>query len=234
VYRRPSAARQKEEHGRDVDLVGVVVQLTGHAPQSAGVIVAFRVSTLRIRTAALGCAATLVMAVAGTVGVLYLLRIPVLEGRVDAPFLRAVLLEAAPPPDLKRWLASTPLDLTPGATTTLSFTHRYIGRYEVHVSVAGLVTQPVDTYDTGLRLRWTCRGQGPELMTREIGGDPLPWWRSFRTPGQSGFIFLVYEVPRDLPRAEHLVCTVTVVTPSQQFLDRYGEATLYVSKMSEE
>jgi hypothetical protein len=216
----------------DGNCVGVVVHPTGHDPQGAGVSI-LRVSTLRIRNAALGCAAILVAAIAGTVGVLYLLRVPVLEGRVDAPLLRALFLEFAPPADLNRRLASAPLNLTPGVTTTISFTHRYIGSYDVGVQVAGLVTQPVATYDTGLRLRWTCRDQGRELLTREIGADPLPWWRSFPTQGQSGFIFLVYEVPQDLPRAENVTCTITALTSPKQFLDRFGEPTLYVTKMSE-
>jgi hypothetical protein len=162
------------------------------------------------------------LAAAVSAAALYVARIPVLEGRVDVPLLRAVLLEVAPPPDLYAVLASAPLDLTPGSSTPLTVSHRYIGDYFVGVRVAGIVPWPVGTSDTGLRLRWVCRDRGGDVLTRELGADPLPWWRSFRLPGQSGFIFTVYAVPRDLPRAQRLNCSATVVNPGRSFIDRFG------------
>ena len=184
---------------------------------------------MRLRTAVIAVLA-LPLAAIVSAAALYVARVPVLEGRVNAPLLRAVILEVAPPSDLYDVLASAPLNLTPGSSTALTLSHRYVGEYSVGVRVAGILPMPVDTYDTGLRLRWVCRDRGRDVLTRELGIDPRPWWRSFRVAGESGFTFEVYDVPRDLPRAQRLDCTATVINPGRGFVDRFGQPTLYVTK----
>lgn len=170
----------------------------------------------------LGVLAVVVVAIAAA-------RQPILEGRYLG-VIRPLYMLIAPPADLYTPLVISPavLDVS-SASYRFAFEHKYAGAHEFGISVQKPVLMSVKTYDWGARYRVVFSVEGKILKTEIVGLNPSPWWRQ----NGSGFFFLRYEVPRDLPLGKPITCEITVQEAGRGFHSQYGSASFFVSKSGE-
>lgn len=156
---------------------------------------------------------------------LYLFRAPIQQGRFLAD-LGPVLSLVFPPDDLYEPLAATSLR-SGKQHYRLEFRHRYVGHHSLEISIPG--GAPISKLGQDLQVLFeVSNGTGVIFRSGPAGGT----W--FRGRDDHGLHFTRYAVPGDLPVAEPLSAAVSISGDLERFLQGRENATLGITKVSDE
>jgi len=145
--------------------------------------------------------------------------------------LRPALFLITPPRDLYDCLVELPFDRVLDLdNATFEFRHKYAGAHQIGVITQRRVEHIFDHPVPKLRILMHCRVGDKQVFSAILGENASPWWKA----GQSGFAFLRYEVPTDLPLETPIECQLRVPESGEDFTARYGALRMYVRKASEE
>lgn len=151
----------------------------------------------------------------------------------DSGFLgavRALVLAIFPPKDLYRSIFSAVVHPDQQEFRVEGeLRHLYSGEYEIGLRVPKSISMRQSTHLSDCRLRVGLTSSTGEVLSAVVGDSLDPWWSS----KANGFALTSYWVPTDLPKDTWIKCTVTVEKASNDFVERYGGATLYIRKSSE-
>jgi hypothetical protein len=166
----------------------------------------------------------------------YVFRVPILEGRW---FPRLGMLYWTFPPyrmlPLPKDFYADLLNIqvlggSPERCYERDVVHRYVGRYELRLKDRNAVSHPgTGTDDIGMRIKVAFFVDTKCIWSAAMSNDPTPYWSS----DSNGFILLIYDVPRDLPRRVPVRCRVTVVLQTDRF-ENQDLPTLVIRKGSDE
>lgn len=138
-----------------------------------------------------------------------------------------------PPSDLYTPILSEPLDLRQSGTYRFSLQHQYPGGYQVSLVLAFMKVpevfdKSVCDVDMDIELSGGERLPIHGTITRESRLD------CFWGPSYGGIVLFRYSVPEDVPADTPIKCLITVNAPSLKMIERYGPATVQVTKSSVE
>lgn len=150
----------------------------------------------------------------------------------DTPKLTRLMVAAFfPPRDLYDFVVRSDIDLSRADIKEVSFKAKYRGRYEAGILLRNFDPDKIygTQYTSPLRLKLTfMRGSTP-IISRLVGESPSP----FIGKMGSGFHFLIFDVPEDLPIGEIITCRIEVVSPDAALNGTHGPAEYFVGKMSD-
>jgi hypothetical protein len=159
------------------------------------------------------------------IGGLYLLRIPIQEGKV-LPGVAPLVGLVFPADDLYEPLATT--DLTGDRSEyTLSFSHKYIGLHAIEISSPKEFMPEDENRNLNISLKVF---EGDRIIY-EAGNAK---GSKFRGRDDYGLHFVGYRVPEVLPVARELTAKVVISGDLEEFIVERKAASLSVVKMSDE
>ena len=88
---------------------------------------------------------------------------------------------------------------------------------------------PVKTFDWGGRFQAIFIASNGAKLLHEFGASPIPCSWDCRN-GPSGFRFLDYSVPKDLPLHGITELEFRVLEVGRGFRDQYGEASIFIRR----
>ena len=135
----------------------------------------------------------------------------------------------SPPQDLYSPLIVIDIDLSDRSNFQFSYEHRHKGPHALGLEVEYKVPLGVSRYDWGGRFKVTCTAREGRQLQRDCGQSPSPWWGDRK----SGFYLIYFSVPQDLPVAEPIECIFEVLECGTWNTDQYGDAALFVQRISD-
>jgi hypothetical protein len=156
---------------------------------------------------------------------LYLLRGPIQQGRILSG-IGPLLSLAFPADDLYTPLATVEIR-SDKVTYAMDFTHKYVGRHALKVSIPGRFKIEKLDNDLQVSLRifddlTLLHEEGPEAGGQFWGKDHY------------GLYFTQYQVPQDAPVGRPLMAKIHIMGDLKRFLEGRDLATISISKMSDE
>jgi hypothetical protein len=166
--------------------------------------------------------------VVGLVVAVRLLREPVLRGG-SPKWLRPLYLWIFPPVGFYKRVGIAPVDFAKRGHFEFEYAPRYVGVYEIGVIVDRKVPMVLPSNDLGFSAVIFGQQGGKHSWSGSISSIPYPWWNV----DASGFAFLRFNVPTDVPLDNPTRFVLRVDIPSASFDRDYGKASIYVSKKPE-
>jgi hypothetical protein len=164
------------------------------------------------------------------IGILYLIRIPVLKGKLCAP-LRPWYLLIFPPEDLYAFLAET--TIIPDESNKVyrfEFSAKYIGTYQIGFITAERI--PLPSYDSSyfaLSLHVQFKVGDKILLSPFTTKMQSSWWGREET----GFILHIFRIPEDVPLDEIIQCEIQIASTSYGYFTLGKEIKIYIKKHTE-
>jgi len=137
-----------------------------------------------------------------------------------------------PPKDLFVDLYNGPVVIEKDKVVSFDLNHKYPGRHQVGLYLSKMTSEHYSDGNPGktkfrIDLRFT--EDNEVILRKELGAEITP----FIGKESNGVILMVYKVPEDLPLKKSLHVTAKIVEADDEFNSEFGEAKLFIKKMSD-
>jgi len=133
-----------------------------------------------------------------------------------------------PPPDLYSYIAKETFDLScAGKKTSMKFTHRYEGGYEVDLLMPGYFQEFTgEKLKTKLIIRMEFVVDGKTIMTKSTKAP----YDTFLSVKNGGAILTTYIVGKELPVAKEIECRIWTVVCDQSLVGKTNHFELAIRR----
>jgi len=151
------------------------------------------------------------------------------------PFIRLLLQLFIAPKDYYEYLINDPLNLTEkGLTKRFKFKNKYIGGYSAGILLDNFSDHSYfksmsEKYKLKLKMEVNFYQNGNLILSRIVENKYFP----FLSLKGSGFAFIIYKSPDDLPSDKLLVCEVKIIESDTELENTYGPVRFYIRKDSD-
>lgn len=154
---------------------------------------------------------------------------------VRRPSTQILIQNLNPPPDFFEPLAAMDVDFSkPGLVHEIEWENRFKGGYSVVFAVENGPAShlsSIDAYRGDLRGELVVKVASQVVMRQGVEEYFQPFWGGKEMRG--GFTLLYFSVPKDLPLATRVSCSLIINQGGQEFESRYGKTRLIVKKDSD-
>lgn len=163
------------------------------------------------------------------IGALYLIRIPVLKGKLCSS-LRHWYELITPPEDLYDSLGETLIiPDEQNRDYSFEFSAKYIGLYGIQFITAEHLPSTYNPSDFALSLRIRFVSDHKAILGPLITEMQSPWWGI----KEAGFTLFTFRVPEDAHLEENIKCEVQVVSTSYGYFTRGEKIKVCIKRLSE-
>jgi len=143
---------------------------------------------------------------------------------------RNVIFMLNQPKDLYDFIVNERIDIIKKGTYNFEFVNKYDGKHSVGIILENFLDSlyfSKSNFKLRLKIDFYLKER---LVFSNIKNVSYP----FKGKKGSGFIFLTYSCPSNLPRNQLIICKVTIIEPDYELFKKYGPVRFYVQKMSDE
>ena len=161
---------------------------------------------------------------------------PIMRSSCAPPQLRLLLRLFVPPADLNDLLVNEELDISKkGVVKEFEFKNKYLGNHDAGI-ILGKFTSDLyyvpseKRYKLKLIMEISFYTDNRLILSRIIEKVYDPFVGG---PNRSGFSFVHYKCPEDLPVNKKIIFKVKVIEPDEYLAAHYGPVKFYVAKGSD-
>lgn len=145
-------------------------------------------------------------------------------------FFENIVYMFAPPKDLYEYLVIKHIDILKAEAQEYQFKNKYDGIHSVGILLDNFSNELyLNKKQPNLKFKMDFYVKDKLIIScTKSEGEPFVGKRG------SGYSYLVYHCPNDLPKNELVTCKVSIIEFEKEFFDKYGPVKFYVQKMSEE
>lgn len=142
-----------------------------------------------------------------------------------------------PPRDLYKRIITEEIDITKKGEEEVEFKNKYVGDYIVGILLKNFDFETMyhDKPDSILGIEVNFYLDNKLVLSHIEGFKEKKYSPTYggKVSYESGYYFLGYDCPKDLPINKTIICKIKILEPDTNFNDKYGPVKFFIEKITD-